>query len=234
MIKNSVSYLGIKHALMAATCFGAVAADPEIGSGRKSLPADVINTWTSAGAKLGFMNDLAPELNSDQFWDSWREKVENNSAIPAFRFSKKIGDKDFSKLAHPTTAFGLDFHCGYYAGVSLKEIAKLKNLQSLSLGAANQGIAYSNLKDLESLTDLRALYLFRLRIDDSQIKHLLGMKNLLVLDLSHTQVTEKGLKDLEKLKNLQWLNLRGVELAHDSVTSLQKTMPRCKILYGGD
>jgi hypothetical protein len=155
-------------------------------------------------------------------------------AIPAFRFPGKRADGVLVKLPDPGTAFGLDFHCGYYAGVSLKELAKLKNLQSLNIGGGNQGVAYADLKDLAGMTNLRGLYLFHLRVTDEQAKHLAGLKDLRVLDLSHTPVTDAGLKELAGLAQLRHLNLRGTEATLAGVAALQKKLPGCKILTGGD
>jgi len=104
------------------------------------------------------MKDIAPQSGAYQFWEPWREKGEAG-AIPVFRFPEKNAGGVLTKLPDPGTAFGLDFHCGYHAGVTLKELAKLKNLKSLCIGGV-QGKAYADLKDLAGMTSLRGLYLF--------------------------------------------------------------------------
>jgi Leucine-rich repeat (LRR) protein len=153
--------------------------------------------------------------------------------MPAFRFPGRNAGGVLGKLPDPQAAFGLDFHCGFFAGVTLKELAKLKNLQSLSIGGV-QGKAYADLKDLGGLTNLRGLYLFYLPVTDAQIKHVVGLKNLQVLDLSHTQVTDVGLKELAGLKNLKWLNLRSTEVTTAGVAALQKELPKCRIATSDD
>jgi hypothetical protein len=178
------------------------------------------------------MKDLPPQPGSYDFWGPWREKAEV-AAIPAFRFPEKRADGVVEKLPDPGTAFGLDFHCGYYARVTLKELAKLKNLQSLCIGGV-QGNAYADLKDLAGMTNLRGLYLFYLGVTDEQAKHLAGLKNLRVLDLSNTPVTDAGLKHIAGLEQLQWLNLHNTKVTPTGVATLQKKLPDCKIVTTRD
>src|SRR5262249_3245991 len=194
----------------------------------KPLPAEIVKAWRDAGADVGWMKDVPPRLGTYEIWEPWREKGEAG-AIPAFRFPEKNADGVVAKLPDPGTAFGLDFHCGFFAGVTLKELAKLKNLQSLCIGGV-QGKAYADLKDLAGMTELRGLYLFHLPVTDEQLKHVSGLKNLQVLDLSNTPLTDAGLKELAGLRNLQWLNLHNTEVTPAAVAALQKKLPKCTIL----
>src|SRR5262245_21974510 len=87
----------------------------------KPLEPEVIlswkDDWKDAGADIGWMKDLPPRgTGGHQFWDPWRTKGEAG-AIPAFRFPKRDVDGVLVKLPDPGTAFGLDFHCGFNAGV---------------------------------------------------------------------------------------------------------------------
>src|SRR5262249_51190766 len=137
----------------------------------------------------------------------------------------------------PGTPFGLDFHCGWEAGVPLKEFAKLKNLYSLNLGAVrspNRRHAYADLKDLAESTNLRALYLFYMPVTDADLKHFAALKNLRVLDISSTHVTDAGLKELPGLKELRWLNIRCAGVTEKGVAALRKDMPKCTIVYYED
>lgn len=223
----------LPNALLCSIVFVAVGTidgiETEKNDGLKPLPTEISKAWSDAGTEVGWMNDLAPQLGVYRFWETWSEKADAG-AIPAFRFPNKRADGLLVKLPDPGTAFGLDFHCGYYAGVSLKELAKLRNLQSLSIGAAAQGTAYADLKDLAGMTNLRGLYLFYLDVTDEQAKHLAGLKNLRVLDLSHTPITDSGLKELAGLDQLRWLNLRSTETTPVGVGALQKKLPGCKML----
>jgi hypothetical protein len=220
------------------------------------LPPEVVKAWGDAGARAGWMRDVPPETGVYRFWEPWREKGEAGS-VPAFRFPERNAGGVLAKLPDPGIAFGLDFHCGFYAGATLKELAALKNLQSLCIGGV-QGKAYADLKDLAGLTNLRGLYLFYLPVTDAQLKHLTGLENLRVLDVSHTQVTDPGLKELAglkslqalnlsgtevtdaglkelaRLKNLRWLGLHGTDATAAGIAALQKELPGCKIMTGKD
>src|SRR5262249_35819687 len=136
----------------------------------KPLPPETVKAWRDAGAEVGWMKDIAPQSGAYQFWEPWRENGEAGG-ISAFRLPRKHAGGVLAKLPDAGTAFGLDFHCGYYAGVTLKELAKLKNLKSLCIGGV-QGKAYADLKDLAGMTSLRGLYLFYLPVTDVQLKHL--------------------------------------------------------------
>ncbi len=173
------------------------------------------------------MKDAPPKLCTHKFWEPWREK-EEAAAIPAFRFPKNGVTGVLEKLPDPGTGFGLDFHCGFYANATLKELAKLKNLQSLCIGGV-QGEAYADLTDIAGMTNLRALYVFYLPVTDAQLKHLAGLKNLEVLDLSHTKVTDQGMKELAALKSLRWLNIRSTEVTPAGILVLRMELPKCKI-----
>lgn len=199
----------------------------------KRLSAETAKAWSEAGAEVGWMNDLPPRRSEyDAFWFPWREK-EEAKAIPAFRFPLEWPEGVFGKLPAPDRPFGLDFHCGLYAGVSLKELAALKNLQSLNIGGGQESVRmYADLKDLASMTNLRALYLFHLPVTDKQVKHLAGLKNLQVLDLSHTPLTDAGLKELEGLRHLQWLNLHSTQVTSAGVDAIVKKLPGCNLLLG--
>lgn len=163
----------------------------------------------------------------------WREKAEAGS-IPAFEGHV---DDVSSKLPDPGTAFGLDSHCGAYeVGLNLKELAKLKNLQSLNLGAVQsvRGKMQIDLKDLAGMTNLHALYLFYLPVTDEQLKHVAGLKNLQVLDPSSTRVTNARLKALAGLENLRWLNLSTAGVTAKGIATLQEDLPKCRILTYDD
>jgi internalin A len=228
-----IRHLPVVLAVLASCGLGtATAADPDDKDSAKPLSPETVKAWRDAGGQVGWMKDVPAKFGTYKFGEPWREKGEEG-AIPAFRFPEKSAGGVLAKLPDPGTAFGLDFHCGFYAGVKLKELAELKHLQSLCIGGV-QGEAYADLKDLAGMTNLRGLYLFYLRVTDDQLKHLVGLKSLKALDLSHTLVTDRGLKELASLKDLQWLNLYGTEVTQAGVAELQKALPKCKILSNDD
>jgi internalin A len=212
------------------------------------LPAEVVKAWSDAGAEVNWMMDIPPRKYG--FWNPWREKGET-SAIPAFRFPENKNN-DLTNLPDPGTAFGLDFHCGFSKPVTLKELAALKNLRSLNLGAAlrfedpdfkilaghkNLQALYLfhtqfndiGLMQLEGLKDLQVLDLYSTRVTDSGVKELSGFKKLHALNLGMNQITDAGLKELAALKNLRWLNVRGTKVTAAGVDTLLKELPECKI-----
>jgi hypothetical protein len=214
-----------------------VSAKPEKQDAPKPLPPKLVKAWRDAGFEVGWMKDVPPQSGTWQLWSPWREKGEAG-AIPAFRSPVGADVRGaLSKLPNPGTAFGLDFHCGSDAGVTLKEFAKLKNLQSLNIGAVrspHRRKAYADLKDLAGLTNLRALYLFYMPVTDADLKHVAALKNLQVLDLSATGVTDLGLKELAGLKDLRWLNLQTPRVTDKGVAALQKGLPKCEIIVYDD
>jgi hypothetical protein len=229
---------------------------PDKQEASNTLPQEIAEAWQDAGAELGWMKDLPPQSLAHGFWEPWRKKAERG-AVPAFRFPGRNADGVLAKLPDPGTPFGLDFHCGFYAGVTQKELAKLKNLHTLCIGGV-QGNVYAELKELAGLKSLRGLYLFYSGVTDAELKHLAGLKNLQTLDLSNTpvtdvglkelvglksmkalniaetSVTDTGLKDVAELKGLQWLNLRGTKVTVAGAATLERELPKCKIVLGDD
>jgi hypothetical protein len=220
-------------AMLASSLLGvAASAEPENKDAPRPLAPEIVKAWRDAGAAVGWIKDVPPKAGTYRFWEPWRDQAEAG-AIPAFRFPERGARGVLEKLPDPGSAFGLDFHCGFYAGVPLKELAGLKNLASLCIGGV-QGNAYADLKDLAGLTNLRGLYLFYLPVTDAQLKHLAELKHLQVLDLSHTRVTDVGLKELAGLKGLKWLNLRSTEVTARGVAALRKELPECTVTTGAD
>jgi Leucine-rich repeat (LRR) protein len=232
-----MSYCRAVLALLASCGLGVFAsAKPEDQAAPKPLPPEIVKAWREAGFEVGWMKDVPPQSRSWGFWQPWREKGEPG-AIPAFGFPERDAGGVLAKLPDPGTAFGLDFHCGWDAGMTLKEFAKLKNLQSLNIGAVRspqRRKAYPDLKDLAGLTNLRALYLFYLPVTDAELKLVAGLKNLQVLDLSNTAVTDLGLKKLAGMKGLRWLNVSTAGVTAAGLAALQKELPNCKITADED
>jgi hypothetical protein len=76
---------------------------------------------------------------------------------------------------------------------ALKELAGLKNVQSLNLGLTH--------------------------VTGARLKELAVLKDSQVLDLSHTQVTDAELKELAGLKSLQRLNLHRTSVTAEGVAA---------------
>ena len=63
------------------------------------------------------------------------EAAEPSATFRRFGFATIGVHGVVEKLPDAEVPFGLTFHCGFYAGVPLKELAGLKNLHSLCIGA---------------------------------------------------------------------------------------------------
>lgn len=240
-----------------ASCYLGIFAgeEPERKDAPKPLPPETVKAWRDAGAEVGWMKGVPPQSGKYRFWQPWHDKAEAG-AIPAFRFPERKAGGVLARLPDPDTPFGLDFHRGFFAGVKLKELAELKNLQALNFGHIEG--EHKDLDDLARFKNLKGLYLFHMPVTDAEVKHLAGLKTLETLDLSHTQVTDAGLKELAGLtrlqalnlgdtdvtdaglkalaglKNLQWLSLQGTKVTAAGAASLQKELPKCKIFLRDD
>src|SRR5947208_14006500 len=118
-------------AVLTSCALGAVAAQPDNKNAPTPPPPGIVQAWREAGAEMGWMNDVPPRTGTYRFWESWRDKAEPGS-IPAFHFLDRDAGGAVVNLPDPGTPFGLDFHCGFYAGVALKELARFKRLPSLN------------------------------------------------------------------------------------------------------
>jgi internalin A len=237
-------------------CPFATAAD-EKQETPKPFPPEVVKTWRDAGVRdVGWMKDLPPQSEGGyEFWDPWCEKSVAG-AVPAFKLRFGKGG-ELAKLPDPGVPFGLDFHCCSVKGPELKELAGLKNLHSLNIGASlvltDEGLrevsALKNLrglyifyapvtdgglKSLAALTELRALDLSHTQVKGEGVKELAGLKNLQALNLSYTRVTDAGLKEIAGLKNLRWLSLHRTKVTAAGVAALKKDLPKCKIMFRED
>jgi hypothetical protein len=229
-----------------------VVADPDPGTQAEPQPlsAEITKAWRDAGAEVGWMRDTPPRPDSGyEFWAPWRKDAEAG-AMPAFKFLQKEGV--LARLPNPGVAFGLDLHCWPGSDADLRELSRLKHLQSLNIGGALL-LTDAGLKGLAAMKDLRGLYLFHAPITDAGLKQLAALTNLQALDISSTRLTDAGLKDLAGLKqlralnlgrtdvtdaglkqlaglqNLRWLNLGGTGVTARGVAALQKELPDCNI-----
>jgi len=94
----------------------------------------------------------------------------------------------------------------------------------------NRKLADADLKTLAVFTDLQVLDLSSTRVTDQGLKYLAPLKKLRKLGLARTQITDMGLKEVQGLTSLQALDLSGTKVTDGGVATLQKTLPRCKIV----
>ena len=152
-------------------CFAGDGADGK--SAPKPLPAAIVKAWEDIGAEVGWMKVVPPQrVGYHRFWEPWQEKGESGT-IPAFRIGR-MKKGALTKLPAPGVPFGLDFHCGACDGATLKELAGLKNLQVLNVGATQ--MRGEDLKELAGLKHLKGLYLFyTYRLSEARLKDVAAM-----------------------------------------------------------
>jgi Leucine-rich repeat (LRR) protein len=109
----------------------------------------------------------------------------------------------------------------------LKELARLKSLQTLFLSETN--VTDTGMKELAGLKSLQTLILDGTKVTDAGLKELAGLKSLQGLNLTGTKVTDAGLKELAGLKSLQSLLLLDMKVTDAGVAELRKALPNCKI-----
>jgi len=115
---------------------------------------------------------------------------------------------------------GVDFHFTEVTDAGLKELKKLKSLQSLDL--TDTKITDAGLKELKELKSLQELDLSGTKVTDAGLKELKELKSLQRLNLFGTSVTDAGLKELKELKHLQWLVLGPVAVTDGALRTLRE------------
>ena len=131
-------------ALALGLCSAIGRAD-EKQDGPKPLPPEIVKAWTDAGARVGWMpaDDRFPEFH---------EGEGEEGEAPAFRFTRWTAGI-VAKLPSPQAAFGLDLSFTQVTDAGLKELAVLKNMQSLNLLGTN--VTDADLKELAGLKSLQ-------------------------------------------------------------------------------
>jgi uncharacterized protein (TIGR03067 family) len=87
----------------------------------------------------------------------------------------------------------------------------------------------AGLKELAGLKNLQSLNLDFTPVSDAGLRDLAGLQSLQHLSVMGTKVSDAGLKELAGLKNLQSLNLFFTPVTKTGVQELQKALPKCKI-----
>jgi internalin A len=172
-------------------------AQPGDGPPRKFDDATAA-AWKKAGALVGWMG-------VDSFYPSLEFRTQPDgllAPVPAFRFTA-WQENIVARLPDPGTSFGLHLHGTKVKDAGLKELARLKSLQSLSL--------------------------YNTKITNAGLKELAGLTSLQSLNLGGTKVTDAGLKELAGLTTLETLSLFGTQVTDAGVAALQRALPTCRI-----
>ena len=109
----------------------------------------------------------------------------------------------------------------------LKEVAKLQNLEKLSLP---KQITDEGLKELAQLQKLKSLSLANTQVTEAGLKEVAKLEQLEQLHLTLcNQISDAGLKELAKLKKLKFLSLANTQVTEAGVAELRKALPNCNI-----
>lgn len=115
--------------------------------------------------------------------------------------------------------------------LGLAKLTKLKKLQRLDVSGSE--ITPAGLKQLEGLTQLRALSLWNCKaLDDSAATGLAALPNLTKLDLSYTNVGDQALASLAGLPHLRELYLTDTRVTSTGFESFHKRDPKCQVSWG--
>jgi hypothetical protein len=123
----------------------------------------------------------------------------------------------------------LDLRTASITDDGLEHVATLTQLEELDLnwtGTTDRGIAH-----LECLTHLRTLGLNGTHITDKGLARLHQMPCLEELAIDRTKVTDAGIPWLRRLVSLRVLRIRRTEITPEGANTLQRELPRCKIIY---
>ena len=129
-------------------------------------------------------------------------------------FSSELTETDFNNV------LTLDLQYTKITDASLKEVAKLQNLEELGLRGAK--ITDAGLKEVGKLQNLEELDLRGAKITDAGLKGLAKLQNLTKLNLEYTKITDAGLKEVGKLQNLTKLDLEYTKITDAGLKELAK------------
>ena len=136
----------------------------------------------------------------------------------------EITESDLEKVRYLSLAFQK------ITDVSLKDVAKLKNIESLNLSRTQ--ITDAGLMEVAKLQKIEQLIMTQCtKTTDTGLKDVAKLQSLKKLFLERTKITDAGLKEVAKLRKLRSLGLNGTQITDTGVAELKKVLPNCKI-YG--
>jgi internalin A len=185
------------------------------------FPTELTNAWRDAGAIVGTTEGTIPTIRLT----SWQEGMIAKLPAPSIPFALYLGftqitDAGLKELAGLKNLQSLHIFNTKISGNGLKELSELNNLQDLDLLSTQ--VTDAGLKVLASLKNLQALNLGNTRVSNVGLKELANLKNLRSLKLNRTLVTDAGLRELTGLTNLKSLNLDQTQITDLGLKELAK------------
>jgi serine/threonine protein kinase len=171
------------------------------------------------------------ELNGTPVGDSGLEQLKVLSKLGGLHLSgTQVSDAGMVHLKALTNIYTLQLGGTRVSDSGLKHLPTLRNLQYLYLDGTRVGDA--GLAYLQTLTALGSLRLTNTQVSDAGLVHLKTLNRLRVLELDGTLVSDAGLEHLHGLGDLRSLNLAGTKVTAQGVLALQKTLPKCHVVFG--
>lgn len=119
----------------------------------------------------------------------------------------------------------------------LAHVGRLTGLQKLTLSHTYENISDSGVASLQSLLQLRELYLNATNVSDTGLSYLQGLGHLEVLSLGATHISDVGLPYLYDLPSLRIISFdtaysgaRKSNITPTGLSLLQKALPNCKLI----
>jgi hypothetical protein len=136
-----------------------------------------------------------------------------------------LGDAGLRGITHLPLRF-LNISGSKATDAGLASLGTTSSLRKLVL--SHTKISDTGLYFLQSLSRLTLLMLNGTTVSDEGLPHLLRLPKLRVLYLGSTRITEKAVRSLAQMTRLRILSL-GQQLSQDSIESLRKALPNCRI-----
>ena len=162
------------------------------------------------------------------------EGVKNLESLPDLR-SVRISNTPVTSTGLKSLHKHLKLENLELSGLPLKDddvkaFPKLEALWAIHLEGTK--VSDSGVAALAQQPNLRHIYLARTSVTDAALEHLARMPKLELLGLQDNAVTDAGLKKLENVDSLNTLYLDGTRVTQNGVASLQKALPKCRIVVG--
>ena len=142
---------------------------------------------------------------------------------------KRVGGKIIvDNTARGKPVIGVDFRRNKIIDSDLKYLQTFTELKKLDL--YDTGITDAALAHLASLTRLELLEINSPKVTDAGLKHLHGLTNLKELYLYGTSVTDAGMENLAKMTRLRVLDVSATEVTAAGVIALERDLPKVKIV----
>ena len=129
-----------------------------------------------------------------------------------------------SSLKEVAKLKGLNFLSLYESQIidtSLKDVAKLKQLKTLFLTGCN--VTDTDLKEVAKLENITTLFLRRnTKITDVGLKEVAKLQQLTTLFVGGTKITDAGLKDVAKLQKLKSLSVNNTQITDEGLKEVDK------------